>query len=188
MKTLAFALLALTACVDDNPELGPEADRVEGIYRVDAHVMNQTSCATGGESVGDTHKFAFAKRVHLQGVTWLQIYSCASLEACRDAAAATQFEGVTEFDFALTDHIDHQLIGQGASTGYSDGAMCRSPEAWETTLELVGDALHISRAIRVGADYEAQAGYCTTELGSAAADDAPCSKRESLDAKFLERL
>ena len=66
--------------------------------------------------------------------------------------------------------------------------MCRDPQAWDTTLELEGKELLISRAIREGSDYPEDNGYCTTDAAKKASKGVACSQMETLRATLVETL
>jgi len=185
--SLACSLVAisLAACTDGS--FVDQASEIEGIYRVDVHRLNEAACEPGPAVTG-THAYAYAKRFQIRDFEYLAVYSCESLEACRAAAAAGLPSGVTEFDFAVSDVDGAALVGEGASSGFVDGGICRAPEAWSTTLELDGETLVVERAIRVGRDYAAVNGYCTTDKGAAAAEGMACSKLETLTATRIEAL
>jgi hypothetical protein len=184
----AFSLLAVSACASDG-EFIDQASQVEGIYRVDSHLLNDSACSPGGTAVQDNHSFAFAKRGNVLGTEMLQVYSCASLADCRQKAARKPFEGNIDFGFTLSDISGDTLTGFEVTTGYSDGSgTCSKPELSDIELSFAGSALRIEKATQVGHDYPAQNGACTTDKGRAASEDAPCAKMETLTATRLEAL
>ena len=85
LSSLACSLLALSACATDG-EFVDRASEVEGIYRVDSHLLNAASCSPGGAAVQDTHAFAFAKRGEVFGHEYLQGLRqvCAGLQSLVD--------------------------------------------------------------------------------------------------------
>ncbi len=185
LSLFAFSFLALSACADG--AFVDRASQVEGIYRVDSHLLNETSCSPGGAAVHDAHTFAFAKRGNVLGNEFLQVWSCASLADCRQKAAQDQLSGGHEFAFMLTGSDGDSLTGSEVTTGFSRGDdICTMPESSHLVLELSGDALRIEKTTRIGRDYRAQDGYCTTDKGRAASEDAPCTENETLTATLLE--
>ncbi|MGE0397549.1 MAG: hypothetical protein AB7T06_12580 [Kofleriaceae bacterium] len=170
-------------------EFEQRASEVEGIYRVDSHLMNEAACAPGGSAMQDSHRFAFAKRGNVFGTEYLQVYSCASLDDCRQKAAQSQFSGVIDFGFTLSAVDGDLLTGTMSTSGYSDGgSTCSMPEMQRLTLALDGDALRIEGAIHIGEDYQTSDGICWTDKGLEASEDAPCTQMETLTATFVEAL
>jgi hypothetical protein len=197
--------LSLVACAtddraaDDHDQLPDQtgfveqASLVEGIYAINAHLMNADGCSPGGEPMEGQARFAFAVQSSLFGYDFLTVMSCDSLEACRRDAAAFRNGGelgAIDFDFTVDRVAAAGLLGEGASSGYSTGdGMCRDPQAWDTTLDLEGNELMISRAIREGADYpEDDDGYCTTDAAKRASKGVACSQMETLRATYVEAL
>ncbi|CAN5922861.1 hypothetical protein BH11MYX3_BH11MYX3_39310 [soil metagenome] len=189
LSSLAFSLFALSACATDGG-FTDRASQVEGIYRVDSHLLNEASCSPGGAKVNDTDAFAFAKRSEVFGHELLQIYSCKSLADCRQKAAQKQLSGAIDFGFTLSDVDGEALTGTQATTGFTSGGgeTCTRPELSSIVLDLEGDALHLTKSTRIGKDYRAEDGFCTTDKGRAATEDAPCSQMETLTATMLEAL
>lgn len=188
LSLLALPLVVISACASDGGFVDQAAE-VEGIYRVDSHLLNDAACTRGGVPVTDMHGFAFAKRGSVLGTDFLELYSCASLDDCRAKAALKQFEGATAFAFTLTGTDDKGLTGFESTTGFSNGSgTCSMPELSSISLVLDGAALRLEKSTRIGADYAAHDGVCTTDKGRAAAESAPCSEMETLDATLVEAL
>lgn len=190
---LALATLSITACSTASPDdFVDRAARMEGIYRVDSHVQNFAACTPDGDEVADDDGFAFAKLGTIFGTDFLAVYSCKSLDECRQRAAADTFEGAIAFGFTLTaaDARDPDaLTGIETTTGFGDGSgVCVAPEQSDLTLARTGTALHFARAIHVGADYSTPDGVCTTDAGGASAAQAPCSEMETLALSLVEPL
>jgi len=187
-SSFALPLLALTACATDG-DFDQRASEVEGIYRVDSHLMNETACAPGGTPMEDMHSFAFAKRGNVFGTEFLQLWSCESLDDCRTKAAQDQLNGAISFGFTLTSVDGDALTGFEATTGWTTGGnTCSMPELSDLVLELDGDTLRLEKTIRIGDDYTTSNGVCTTDRGRASAEDAECSQMETLTATFVEAL
>jgi hypothetical protein len=190
-SSLALSLLAVTACTGSGSDLDfdERASEIEGIYRLDTHLMNEFACAPGGAEMQGEHGFAFAKRGSVFGTEFLQIWSCESLEDCRAKAAQDQLSAPIDFGFTLTGVDGDALTGFEATTGWTDGGnTCSMPELSDLVLELDGDLLRIEKEIRVGADYTTSNGICTTDKGRASAEKATCSQMETLTATFVEAL
>ncbi len=188
LSSLALSLLALSACATDG-DFTDRASQVEGIYRVDGHLLNAASCSPGGAPVKDTHPFAFAERGEVFGHEFLQIWSCASLADCREKAAQGQLNASIDFGFTLTSVDGDALEGTEATTGFTDGGdTCTKPELSSIVLSLDGGALRLEKATRIGKDYRADDGFCTTDKGRAASEDAPCTQMETLTATLVESL
>lgn len=191
LSSFAFSVL-VTACTTSGGsdlEFAQRAAEVEGIYRVESHLMNEAACAPGGSPMEDMHGFAFAKRGSVFGVDYLQIYSCESVADCRAKAAQAQFSGLIDFSFTLSAVDGDLLIGTMSTSGYSDGGTtCSMPEMQELELALDGDALRIEGGIHKGHDYTTTDGICWTDKGREASEDAPCSQMETLTATFVEAL
>jgi hypothetical protein len=190
LSSFAFTLsaLAVSACATDG-EFVDRASQVEGIYRVDSHLLNDSACSPGGTPYQDSHAFAFAKRGSVFGTEMLQVYSCASLADCRQKAALRPFEGNIDFGFTLSDISGDTLTGFEVTTGYTDGSgTCTKPELSDIELTLSSGAMRIEKATQIGHSYPAQNGACTTDKGRAASEDAPCSQMETLTATFVEAL
>ncbi|MFN0251490.1 MAG: hypothetical protein ACKV2T_31735 [Kofleriaceae bacterium] len=190
--SMSLSLLAVTACTTGGGSglaFEQRASEIEGIYRLDTHLMNDAACAPGGTPMGGEHGFAFAKRGSVFGTEFLQVWSCESLEDCRAKAAQDQLSAPIDFGFTLTGVDGDALTGFEATTGWTDGSnTCSMPELSDLVLELDGDALRIEKAIRVGADYTTSNGICTTDKGRASAEKATCSQMETLTATFVEAL
>jgi hypothetical protein len=186
---LLLPLLAMSACTDDDA-FTAQASTVEGIYRVDSHLINQGACTAGGDPVADSQTFAYAKRIDILGTKALQIYSCSSLDDCRAKASQPAMAGPISFAFTLTGIDGDALTGFEVTSGFSgEGDTCLMPELENFKLVLNGDALKLEARVQVGADYTADSnGYCTTDKGRASAEAAPCSVFETLAATKLEAL
>jgi hypothetical protein len=178
----------MSACATDGVFVD-RASQVEGIYRVDSHLLNDSACSPGWTQLQDSHSFAFAKRSSIFGTEMLQVYSCSSLADCRQKAALQPFEGTIDFGFTLSDISGDTLTGFEVTTGYTDGSgTCTKPELSDIELTLAGGAMRIEKATQIGHSYPAQNGACTTDKGRAASEDAPCSQMETLTATFVEAL
>lgn len=190
VSSFALSLLSLSACTGGSGlAFEQRASEVEGIYRVDAHLLNDAACAPGGAPMEDMHAYAFAKRGSVFGTEFLQIWSCASLEDCRAKAAEDQPSGLISFGFTLSGVDGDALTGFEATTGWSDGGnTCSMPELSDLVLELDGETLYLEKAIRIGADYATSNGVCTTEKGRASAEKVACSQMETLTATLIETL
>ncbi|MBA3461811.1 MAG: hypothetical protein H0T46_17755 [Deltaproteobacteria bacterium] len=183
----AFSALAASACASDGVFI-ERAAQVEGIYRVDSHLLNDKACSPGGTGLQDMHAFAFAKRSNVLGTDMLQVYSCASLADCRQKAALTPFEGTIDFGFTLSDISGETLTGFEVTTGYAEGSTCTKPELSDIELTLTGGKMKIEKATQIGHSYPSDNGACTTDKGRAASEDAPCAQMETLTATFVEAL
>jgi hypothetical protein len=187
LSSFALSLLALSACTSD--DFGDRASEVEGIYRVDSHLLNEAACSPGGTAFTDDDAFAFAKRASVLGHDFLQIYSCASLADCRAKAAQAQFQGALSFSFTLTAVDGDALTGSEVTTGFtSSNGTCTMPELSDLSLDFDGSVLRIEKSTRIGQDYPGQGGYCTTDKGRASAEKASCSEMETLSATLVEPL
>lgn len=187
LALIALSLVTASACADD--DFGGRASEVEGIYQVDSHLLNDKSCSPGGTPFSDMHEFAFAKAGTLFGHDYLQIYSCESLADCRQKAALKQFEGNISFAFTLSGIDGEALTGFEATTGFtSTNGTCTMPELSNLVLKLDGDKLSIEKSTRIGHDYPADNGFCTTDKGREASEGATCSEMETLNATLVETL
>lgn len=187
LSLIALSLVTSAACTDDG--FGARASEVEGIYQVKSHLLNEQSCSPGGDPVQDADTFAFAKQTTILGNDYLMIYSCSSLADCRQKAARPVFEGNISFAFTLSGIDGDALTGFEATTGFtSTNGTCTMPELSDLVLTLDGDTLSIQKSTKVGHDYPSDKGYCTTDRGRAASEDAACSEMETLMATRLESL
>lgn len=184
---LASSLVTASACATD--DFSDRAAEVEGIYQVKSHLLNDASCSPGGEALPDQHAFAFAKQTSILGHEYLQIYSCESLADCRQKAALKQFEGNISFAFTLSAVEGDALTGFEVTTGFtSTNGTCTMPELSDLVLTLDGETLSIAKSTKIGHDYQADKGFCTTDKGRAATEGAACSQMETLTATFVEAL
>lgn len=185
-----LALLGLGAC-GGGGELGELASEMEGIYQVSAYTRNEAACAPGGESVLGQDGFVFVVRQELFGQDFVSAMSCSSITDCRDKHArleAGELFGV-DFSFAVSQvGVNGTLIGQGASSGFSEGELCVEGELTTTTFALDGDTLLVEQTITLANDYPADGGFCTTAGAQAAAEGNACSQMETLTATFVEPL
>lgn len=188
LSLLALSLFTASACATDG-EFADRAAEVEGIYQVKSHLLNDQGCTPGGTPFSDQHGFAFAKHSTILGRDYLHIYSCASLEDCRQKAALTQFEGNISFAFTLSSTDGAALTGFEVTTGFtSSTGVCTMPELSNVVLTIEGDALSIEKSTRIGHDYPADSGVCSTDKGRAASEGASCSQMETLKATLVEAL
>jgi hypothetical protein len=188
LSFLALSLVTASACATDG-DFTARASEVEGIYQVKSHLLNDQGCSPGGDTVSDQHGFAFAKRASILGTDYLMIYSCASLDDCRQKAALKQFEGNISFAFTLSGIDGEALTGFEVTTGFtSSNGTCTMPELSNLVLTLEGDTLSIEKTTKIGHDYAAQNGACTTDKGREASESASCSQMETLKATLVEAL
>ena len=192
MKKLAcLGLLAFAGCDGGNAAFNDAAAGVEGIYQVSAYTRNDAACAPGGDSQLGNDKFAVAFTQTIFGNHVLTVTSCASAADCRAKLADMRANEpvLLDFQFAVSELAANDvLVGFGASTGFSDGGVCRQGEVTETKLELIGSQLRIEQAITLADDYAAEDGFCTTALAQKNADGNACSQLELLTAELLEVL
>ena len=187
LSLLALSLVTASACASD--DFTDRASEVEGIYQVQSHLLNEAACSPGGTAFSDTQTFAFAKQISLFGREYLQIYSCASLADCRQKASLKQFEGNISFAYTLSGVDGDALTGLESTTGFTSGSgTCTMPELSKLVLKLEGDALTLEKSTRIGHDYPAQGGFCTTDKGREASEGAACSQMETLKATLVETL
>lgn len=185
---LASTLLTASACATDG-EFIDRAAEVEGIYQVKSHLLNDAGCTPGGTPFSDQHGFAFAKRSTIFGHDYLHIYSCASLDDCRQKAALPQFEGNISFAYTLSAIDGDVLTGFEVTTGFtSPNGVCTMPELSSLVLTIEGDTLSIEKTTKIGRDYPADNGVCSTDKGREASEGASCSQMETLKATLVEAL
>jgi len=191
MKNLAcLALLALTACDDNNGAFDDAAASAEGIYQVTSYTRNEAACAPGGTSQLGTDRFAVAFTQTIFGSRVLTVTSCASVADCRAKLAdmRAQEPVLLQFQYAVNELDGDLLAGTGASTGFSEDGVCTAGEVMKTKLELVGAQLRIEQAITIADDYAPDDGFCTTTLAQKFAEGNVCSRMEALTAELLEVL
>jgi hypothetical protein len=178
---VVLPLLAMSACADD--PFDDKAASVEGIYRVDSHTRNETSCSPGGDAVEDTQTFAFAKRHDVLGVKMLDFMSCSDVVDCRAKSEKASFGDPISFGFALTAIDGDALTGVelGAGLGNADGT-CKMPELTNLKLVMTNTTLQLESRTQIGADYMSANGTCSTAQARASAEAAPCSELETISA------
>jgi hypothetical protein len=188
LSLLALSILTASACATEG-EFIDRADEVEGIYQVTSHLLNDKSCSPGGTAFSDQHSFAFAKRNTIFGHEYLHIYSCASLQDCRQKAALPQFEGNISFSYTLSAVDGDVLTGFEVTTGFTSSiGVCTMPELSSVVLKIDGEQLSLEKSTKIGSDYPAQNGVCTTDKGREASEGASCSQMETLKATLVEAL
>ena len=188
LSLIALSIFTASACASEGEFLDRAAE-VEGIYQVKSHLLNEKGCSPGGTPLSDQHGFAFAKRNTIFGHEYLHIYSCASLEDCRQKAALKPFEGNIDFSFTLSATDGDVLTGFEVTTGFTGtNGVCTMPELSTVVLTIEGDTLSIEKSTKVGRDYPADNGACTTEKGREASEGASCSQMETLKATLVEAL
>jgi hypothetical protein len=186
-------MMFAAACTDASSDEA-ELRHVEGIYQVNSHTMNEQACSPDGATpVADTEHFVVATVQDVFGTPVLQLASCASVAACRDLAArmATDFVSF-EYGFTLS-RADGELalLGDGATTGFRDGNVCRLGDISTTKLIRSADVpttLHIEKSITIADDYAAKDDVCDTNAAREAARGNACSQLETLTATFVEPL
>jgi hypothetical protein len=186
---LALTVLTASACATDG-EFIDRAAEVEGIYQVTSHHLNEQACSPGGTAVADQHRFAFAKHSTILGHEYLHIYSCASIQDCRQKAALKPFEGNIDFSFTLSGTDGDVLTGFEVTSGYTpiNGNLCTKPELSDVVLTLEGNTLSIEKKTKIGRDYPSDNGVCSTDKGREASEGASCSQMETLKATLVEAL
>lgn len=195
MKYLALVGLAAAACSGGDgrdDEFVAAAESMEGIYQVQSFTRNDTACAPGGASILGSDRFAIAAKREILGRPFLDLISCASPSDCRDKLAAERAGEGFQIEFLFTLAAlgdDGELTGEGASTGFGDGEVCREAELSDSLLTLAGSELRLEHAIVVADEFPVDSdGFCTTIAAAQAAAGKPCSQMEVLTATFLEPL
>ena len=189
LSLLAVSALTASACATDDGEFIDRASEVEGIYQVKSHLLNAQSCSPGGTPFSDQHGFAFAKRNTILGHEYLHIYSCASLDDCRQKAALEQFEGNISFSYTLSGLDGDVLTGFEVTTGFtSTNGLCTMPELSNLVMKVDGAELSIEKSTKIGRDYPSDSGVCSTDKGREASEAASCSQMETLKATLVEAL
>lgn len=184
--------MACTSSNDTTGDFQEAASAIEGIYQVSGYTRNDSSCAPGGESILHGDRFIVVFQNQLQGHPFAEILSCSSADDCRaKVAASNNHEGFAlDFSFVVEQVGSHgELLGQGASTGFGDGEICREAELTSTTVTVADEAFHLQQKITVAADYPVDdEGFCSTTAAQQAAEGALCSKMETLTATFFAPL
>jgi hypothetical protein len=180
-----------TACADSDSNVEPELRRFEGIYQVNAHTLNAQACSPDGAApVQDSERFLVATVQEAFGTKYLQLASCASPADCRDLAAHMSTDFVSyEYGFTLSRPSgETDLVGEGASTGFRDGNVCKLGDISTTTLIRNGDAFRIEKATTIADDYAAKGDICDTNSAREAARGNACSQLETVSLVFVEAL
>lgn len=190
LAVLAITLASLTACTTDD-EFIDAAAQVEGIYRVTSYTRNDQACVPGGASLLTKETFAFAATQQLFGITLLDVFSCEDPADCREKLNKLDTGGGfgLDFGFSVSGVEEGVMLGEGASTGFPEGATCSGGELTTTRLVVEGTTLRLQQEITVADDFAADAnGFCTTDAAKAAARGNACSALEVLTAELVEPL
>lgn len=196
---LAGVALNLAACGGGSDSDGAcagltEADlqRWEGTYQLTSFTENQSSCDAEGPSIlaSQREPFFFLRRASALGRTYLWLLSCTDAADCADKR--TKFDqSQTSFSFGPPSQILFQFTCSGttgsvsatiATTGFSsaDGT-CSEPSISQDTLSRDADGnARVESREQIGDDYPAVDGYCTTDAGSAASANKPCTHYRAL--------
>jgi hypothetical protein len=168
----------------------------EGIYSLTRYTRNETACDVEGPSVLESQAegLLYIGPTSFAGISNLLVQSCTTADDCRTKYAAALDGGFGSsswilFQFSCSGGAGtvHATIGTTGFSG-SDG-MCREPSVSHDVLTRQGDSLRLESRTSFGPDYAAEAeGFCTTDLGYAAAKDQPCTRFEVLEASFIEPL
>jgi hypothetical protein len=186
--TLMVALGA-AGCGDDTPEADPIA---YGIYQIEVYISYDENCMGSGTDLlpdtPGTHLVLFADTIY--GLKVTRLLSCLDISDCtalRTAFLSMESGPVPAINYTFQATTAGRLKARMQSTGYTtENGTCRAPERVDSTTSFGEDStLEVTSETRVGADYpETAEGFCTTELGAMATEDAACTKRTVIRARF----
>jgi hypothetical protein len=134
---LLFASAALlSACGDDAGDPGPSID---GIYKVDSHTLNETSCDAPGPAATQPYAFLLVGQQTISfggaGGAFMQADNCADLAACRERKSQNTSGNINLGGF-IFDKGNNTAGWTGSVTSFSQGGATSNCEGSVKELSL----------------------------------------------------
>ena len=192
LRTVLIAAFLLAACGDEDDRSPLDgAESLQGIYRIDQYLVNTESCDAEGSDVleslqGSTFMFGVIRSIFFE---YLDFASCRSVAECRQRALGDPELIVNGFSAVLFRGDGTSFNGELVTSGFTSGDSCVNPQITTQVATKTSQGVRIEARTQIGEAYPPDAdGFCTTDLGRAAAIDAPCSIYAVVVATKLEDL